>query len=385
MLSKVNPEPLDYLLILRGIAIIGVLLGHAFGIGEYSLGTFISQSTVGVFIHGNQHKNSILDALFVLTPLLGTNFVILFFVQSGYLMGKVFHEARYDVSKHGIAAFYKNRYYRLAPLLYFNLAICIGLYGASVLSLKTLLGDLFFVNNFTGRSINLVTWSLSHEMQYYLVAPFVFWAFGHRRFGLPLCLVAIAAAWWLTSTWRHGEYFQYVYAFLAGYAVNLVIRLRSFQVNEGLKLTALFSGALVIHLFYNWLELNGQRSYAQFIVVIASVATVYVVECRSEDTLGARYRLYRHAARFMMLTGAISYSLYLWHYPLIMSRTGQFAVWTEHIAERIGIVTHWNKVLLFHSIQLGFILPLAYAISIATFTLLERKFRPNLYKSVAGN
>ena len=34
----------------------------------------------------------------ILTPLLGTNFVILFFVQSGYLMGKVFADGRYDAT-----------------------------------------------------------------------------------------------------------------------------------------------------------------------------------------------------------------------------------------------------------------------------------------------
>src|SRR5471032_1733694 len=163
------------------------------------------------------------------------NFVVLFFVQSGYLMGKVFFEGWYDAQT-GKRAFYWARYLRLAPLLYFNLIVCIGLYRYADLDLGMMLGDFLFINNFTGRGINLVTWSLSHEMQYYLVAPFVFLAFRRARpaelIGAMVLAIGLFA---LPTIWPFAGHFDVAFAFVAGFSVNLLLRFVPRTIRAGYK------------------------------------------------------------------------------------------------------------------------------------------------------
>lgn len=71
MYSAPAPEKTDYLLILRGLAALGVLLGHAFGIGRYSLGVFISDSTTASFAMIDHPLSPLKYVLFILIPLLG--------------------------------------------------------------------------------------------------------------------------------------------------------------------------------------------------------------------------------------------------------------------------------------------------------------------------
>ena len=209
-------EKTDYLLVLRGLAVIGVLLGHCATIGQNSIGAFISQSTVGVYVNPILPLSPLRYVLFCITPILGANFVILFFVQSGYLMGKVFHDRRYTLAPASVLQFYGNRYLRLAPLLYFNLFAGALLFSGADRSLIKLLGDIFFITNFTDRGINLVTWSLSHEMQYYLICPLVFLVFGRPGpINLLVCLAVLPIAYLLTQR-GFLAHFGYLHAFLSG-------------------------------------------------------------------------------------------------------------------------------------------------------------------------
>ena len=85
--------PVDYLMALRGMAVIGVALGHLAGLGRLSIGAVVTKGPWNFVEH---------DAPFemwrtlteIATPLIGRNFVILFFVQSGYLIGIVFFDER---------------------------------------------------------------------------------------------------------------------------------------------------------------------------------------------------------------------------------------------------------------------------------------------------
>src|ERR1700680_4962633 len=105
------PEQKDYLLVLRGFAAIGVILSHCFTVGHLSIGAVITHSTAN-FVLFRDPIGWRDNVLFIIVPLLGSNFVTLFFVQSGYLMGKLFHDGRYDLSLSGLRRFYTNRYMR---------------------------------------------------------------------------------------------------------------------------------------------------------------------------------------------------------------------------------------------------------------------------------
>jgi peptidoglycan/LPS O-acetylase OafA/YrhL len=71
----------DYLLIIRGLASFGVLVAHCFSMGEYSMGSNLA----------------LIGSNFV--PTTGGNFVLTFFVLSGYLMTTLFLDGRYRTDR----------------------------------------------------------------------------------------------------------------------------------------------------------------------------------------------------------------------------------------------------------------------------------------------
>lgn len=263
--------PIDYLMALRGAAVIGVLLGHLLGIGGLSLGGIASKSA-GSWSRHTEYFEPWRSALEIATPIVGANFVMLFFVLSGYLMGKVFFEGRYDAVA-GKRAFYRARYLRLAPLLYFNLLICIALVPFADLSPVMMAGDFLFVNNFTGRGINLVTWSLSHEMQYYLLAPFVFLLFREKgRLAFPAAVALAVFAFFVG--WFVGP-IQFIGSFLAGFAVNL---LKLPPISLGAKRLGFVIGLALLHFAYNALYFFHFDRECAFLAIVVSAGLVAVCE-----------------------------------------------------------------------------------------------------------
>jgi peptidoglycan/LPS O-acetylase OafA/YrhL len=371
----------DYLLVLRGMAVIGVLLGHAFGIGANSLGVYISESPSGVFRLIDHPLDLWRYMLFVLTPLLGANFVLLFFVQSGYLMGKVFQEGRYQFAVKGIIKFYRARFFRIAPLLYFNLIVCLMFFKFGPVSLEELLGDFFFVTNFTGRSINLVTWSLSHEMQYYLLCPLVFVLFrvaSWRTF--VACCAAVAAIYFVT---RDGflSHFAYLYSFVAGYAANLLTRLwPGARTTERFKIIALCLGMALINCGYNWLFLTGHASLSETLVVLVSVFLVVCMELPSSYEISGSRPIVSKIISFGVTTGALTYGIYLWHYVLIRRFSTPFSILTDRLFAHLPGALSGLSIPLFHLVQISFVFIATYFISLYTFRHIEVKFRPGLYK-----
>jgi peptidoglycan/LPS O-acetylase OafA/YrhL len=380
-----QPEKLDYLLGLRGLAALGVVLGHGFAIGAYSLGVYISSSPSPFFALIDHPLDPIRTALFTVTPILGTNFVILFFVQSGYLMGKVFHDRKYDLSLASIFQFYKNRYFRLAPLLYFNLLVAICFFSNANLSLREFIGDIFFITNFTDRGINLVTWSLSHEMQYYLLAPFVFYLFRRASYAALLSLIGCIGVVYLFT--RHGflSHFEYLYAFLVGYAVNILIRIWPVHVAEKTKVAVIVVGIVLIDILFNWLFLRGFINLSGLIVAALSAGAVFIAECPSPYELSRSHPAFARVVRWGMFTGALSYGIYLWHYMVIVSRFTLFTQLTENFSVRLGRQELWEKIFIYHVIELSFTIAVTYLLATITFNLIEVRFRPGLYRPASAS
>ena len=371
-MSRIFPgrdTPIDYLMLLRGCAVIGVLLGHMFGIGTISIGAIATKAQWSYTPHAEPFENW-RTALEIVTPLLGMNFVILFFVQSGYLMGKVFFEGRYDATS-GKRAFYWARYLRLAPLLYFNLVICIGLYRFANLDPLMMLGDFLFINNFTARGINLVTWSLSHEMQYYLLAPFIFLVFRNLS-GRKAVIGAVILVLMAYGVGALIPQWGFMYAFAAGFCVNLLPKA---PISTTAKRVGFVGGLLILHFGYNILSFGQKGELAIALAVLISAWLVYVCERPSEE---------RHAPlilRVGVFTGYLTYGIYLWHYPIIMTRSGDFAEIAKRVAQSLHLDL-WQTVIVFHSMELLVVLAVSYVLAYATFVLIEARFRPSLYSGL---
>ena len=214
-----KPGYIDNLLAVRGLSSLGVLLSHCLNFPNmYTLKTHLES--------GAMYGSRLGELLQMLWCSTGSNFVYFFFVHSGYLMGKVFFMGSYQVTSEGIKRFYRGRFLRIAPLLYFNLVFCLAMYANSDPNPLKLLGDVFFVNNLTGRNINPVTWSLSWEMQYYLMSPFVFLLFYRSRAVFMLFILSLFGL--LFIVYDPGNFLastvKFLFMFLIGFSVNPLLK-----------------------------------------------------------------------------------------------------------------------------------------------------------------
>jgi peptidoglycan/LPS O-acetylase OafA/YrhL len=101
-----------------------------------------------------------------------------FFCLSGYLMGKLFYTGRYQLSLDGILKFWRNRVLRVFPLYYFAALFLIIFVYTGLLKLENW-GYLIRIFTFTYNhalppDFNRPLWSLSTEVQFYLLAPFIY-------------------------------------------------------------------------------------------------------------------------------------------------------------------------------------------------------------------
>ncbi len=374
---------IDYLMILRGMAVIGVLLGHACGIGVHSVGVVVSKST-GVSYVFHEPFSFGYSLIEILTPIIGRNFVILFFVLSGYLMGKVFFTGHHDALK-GKFEFYKARYLRLAPLLYFNLLVCAALFSGADLNPIKAFGDFLFITNFTGRGINLVTWSLSPEMQYYLVAPFIFLLFQRARFTDLIGSIALAVILFaLPIFWSFAAYFDVAFAFVAGFSANLLLRLFPFQIAPSLKVWALLVGVILLHIVFNILWFFGHTRLADLATVLIAITTVVVCEAPERGNALARTGIKFFLLRFGMLSGFLTYGIYLWHYAIIVTRASIFDAVVARVGQALSL-SMWQMSILYHAIQIPIVMAMSYALAYITFIFIENRFRPNLYSDIRIN
>ncbi|MBQ48248.1 MAG: hypothetical protein CMP10_12520 [Zetaproteobacteria bacterium] len=127
--------------------------------------------------------------------------VDIFFVVSGYLLGMSLVREFRKFDRLNAPKFYVRRWFRIYPV--FLLALFIYGLGNIDRSLDYLWVNLFFLDNFHGQMIIPVGWSLSVEMQFYLILPVL--VLGLMKTGRPLtCLLllflAMTALLWLICT-----------------------------------------------------------------------------------------------------------------------------------------------------------------------------------------
>lgn len=393
-----QPSECDHLLICRGLCSIGVLMAHMFT-WEYATIPCLEETlrTCGI---------PFLTALTLIWPKTGGNFVEVFFILSGYLMGKVFWEGRYTVTRSDTIRFYKNRFLRIAPLLYFSLFVLICLGGRFYQAIGApfaLFGDLFFVNNLTGRAINPVTWSLSYEMQYYLVCPFVFWLLhgaGASKavltftgtvalFCFSVLFTTLGDPLWLTPL-------RFTWLFLGGFSINRSVRLlhegHGLTKNRPLTILAYVSFGATHAAYYALINVHWDKEMAAYSWHIASLvlfagtyATLMILEL--PDAPGRTTPRPGPIPVALTWGGRISYGVYLWHLPIVNSVLGNES-FTPVALKLLGWLaplgsTPWEHIVF---VLFWFIvcLCLTAGLSLATFYLVEVGFRPNLYFMAHG-
>ncbi|MEL7114182.1 MAG: acyltransferase family protein [Pseudomonadota bacterium] len=264
--------------------------------------------------------------------------VDVFFVISGYLLSRIVIEEM-QAGDFRFLAFYERRFRRLAPAF---VAMLIATYIAFYLVMlpedfeafsRSALGAIFFYANFHlygavdyfSQSADLMPllhmWSLAIEEQFYAVLPLAMmitlWVFPRRwlpwLIGLAL-LGSFALCIYYTYAYRPFAFYMphtRAWELLAGTLLAALPRMFAPRpVAEGLGLFAI--AALVFSVFaYD--ARDAFPGYLAALPVLATAALIYTGEAAPESLV----------ARFLSLPplvfiGKISYSLYLWHWPVIV-------------------------------------------------------------------
>jgi peptidoglycan/LPS O-acetylase OafA/YrhL len=263
--------------------------------------------------------------------------VDIFFVVSGFLIGGiVYREAKSQTFT--FARFYKRRAKRILPAFFVVLLACYAV-AVSVLSPSelrqfagTALAALFSLSNVqlwlttgyftTGAQFNplLMTWSLGVEEQFYILLPIALLLVISRKghlatHAIALCtLISFALSSWgvayhptmsffllPTRAWEIG-----VGVLLAIYAheqhtSSLTSKTRSVHILGGLGAVALIYSILVC-------RSTQFPGIAALVPVVGTLLLIASPNSFVSDVLSARP---------MIFVGKISYSWYLWHWPLL--------------------------------------------------------------------
>jgi peptidoglycan/LPS O-acetylase OafA/YrhL len=266
--------------------------------------------------------------------------VDVFFVISGYLISGILVHAL-KTRTFSVTSFYERRVRRIIPALMVVIAFCLiagfvlltpGDYRQSATSaLYALAGvsNVYFLDNtgyFDGGAEFmplLHTWSLGVEEQFYLVWPmFLFACFrlsGSRKEG-PLvgilCVIAVSfalALWTLSFAPKAAFYLPHTRGFeLAAGALLAILPRHGAEVSRWLGEAMPLAGLGLI--VWSALTLSSRAPYPGWEAIYPVLGAALVLYQSPHRPFAARLL----STPPLVFIGKISYSLYLWHWPLLV-------------------------------------------------------------------
>ena len=304
--------------------------------------------------------------------------VDIFFVISGYLITSLILKELKTTGKFSFLNFYQRRARRILPALFFVMAVSLPfawlyLLPSSLLDFsKSILYSIGFGSNYYFYFSNLQygtedsflkpflhTWSLSVEEQFYILFPItiiiIFKFFKKYLFEIIIFFIIlsfICAIYISSSNPSASFYFLHtrIWELLSGSVLAYIeIKNSNKFSNKLLHHTGSSSGLIIIA--FSVFFLNDKISNAPLYLLLVIIGTCLIIKfCNKNDFA---YNILSN--KIFVNTGLISYSLYLWHYPIFAFYRYAFA---------------YGNILI--KIFIGFLL---VVLSILTYLYIEKKFR----------
>ncbi|MBD1140716.1 acyltransferase [Pelagibacterales bacterium SAG-MED39] len=333
-------------------------------------------SVISVLIY---HADFDFNGLKILTG--GFLGVDIFFVISGYLISSLILKEFQLNNSFSFKNFYNRRIRRIIPLLIIITLITIPIAYLYLLPYhliefsNSIFFSTFFLSNFffifdgfqygSDLSISkpfLHTWSLSVEEQFYLFFPLltffflkIFRKYLVHFFTIILIVSLISAELGSNNNQLNNFYFltSRIWEIFFGVIVSFLHHKKLAYVKnvyfiDFLSIISLFIILGSFILFENELE------HPSFLTLIPVLATSSIIYLNINNTLVNKFL----SLNFLVYTGLISYSLYLWHFPILS------------FIYLLGLKSNLSSF---------FALIFSFPVSILTYNLIEKKFR-NLKK-----
>jgi peptidoglycan/LPS O-acetylase OafA/YrhL len=296
---------------LRGAAVLGVVCWHVFRISAQG----ISVHSVPIF----------------LWPLgLGRLGVDVFFVLSGFLVIRSWRSTLRRTSfLRALGNFWKRRALRILPAYWLSLIVLLLLIARPVLHSPRHLLMFFSLNEYLRFAlpgqVNVVYWSLSVEWHFYVAVPLV--AFLMTRVGrwwvLAGCIY-LSFMWWShvpPMQLPQGGLFGHLDQFVAGAIVGeLVVAYASGARSAAVRVAqrkafglAAALGLLAIGMYHG--STLGRMRLNDFDPLLHPLFGLCAAALILHLLTTPRHAWLEH--RWLRFVGLISFSLYLWHYPIL--------------------------------------------------------------------
>lgn len=274
--------------------------------------------------------------------------VDVFFVISGFLITKIIY-SEITENKFNFSRFYRKRINRIIPVFfvvifssyffawYLLYADEFLLFTKSMVSAALFCGNIFFAVN-TGGYFDLSsnqmpllhTWSLSVEEQFYIIFPFILISLVrveckyNIKITLPALIVMALSSFALAQISPSYSFlikYNY-YSLITGRAGELLIgsiagiySLKRERFKYGyIKLDEVASITGFTLILLSAIFLSEKIQFPSFISVIPTIGTALILYFHKHDTIISKI-LSMYPITFI---GRISYSLYLWHWPVIV-------------------------------------------------------------------
>ncbi len=263
--------------------------------------------------------------------------VDIFFVISGFLIGTIIM-TELDRDKFSILTFYERRARRILPALFFVILTTylfawvwlpsgfMREFSQSMVSVAVFLSNIFFWSNSgyfdTASELQLLlhTWSLAVEEQFYVLFPLYLmacWKFGRTFiFYSLLCalIISLCVAEYIIRDYQNTAFYLLptrVWELTIGVLAALYCLNQEAKAKNNIDETFSFLGLAAIT--YSIFAFNADTSVPGITALVPTVGAVLIIVFAKTGTLVHRLL----SIKIVVGVGLISYSLYLWHQPVL--------------------------------------------------------------------
>ena len=261
--------------------------------------------------------------------------VDIFFVISGFLIGGILWAEFIETGHIKLGHFYLRRIRRLAPVYFAVILTClvVGWFimlpfdfralGKEIISSSVYLSNVYFYteagyfDTTAKEKILLHTWSLSVEEQFYIFLPLTMLLLKGVRSSLPMVLAVLAgmslvACIVVTPQSQTATFYLFpfrAWEMLAG----VLLAIAGYQMKLRWDISAIVSWAGLGMLVAGVTLLGSDPTFPGWKALIPVLGAVLMIANGKNDNMVNQILSHRS----LVFIGLISYSLYLWHWPIV--------------------------------------------------------------------